>query len=106
MIHARELPLAVSCQHAKAELASRYRRQTMAAEAMVVVVDGDERLPRSVVQRVDHIGSDAAIDRAGIEFLDYDKRWRNYRLKLSAADVSKNADVLRSLLHQAYELRN
>jgi hypothetical protein len=45
------------------------------------------------------------IEQAGIETLDYDKRWKSYRLQLSKADVSSKAEVLGQLMHLAYEHR-
>lgn len=40
-----------------------------------------------------------------LDFLDYDKRWGNYRLKLSEKDILEKYETLGILLKQAYELR-
>lgn len=56
------------------------------------------RLPKD--DEIDGIISDADLD-----MLDYDNRWRNYRLKLTADDISNKKEVIKSLLVQAYELR-
>lgn len=48
---------------------------------------------------------DAKIESAGIETLEYNKRWGAYRLRLTKNDVKGKADVLRELMHLAYERR-
>jgi len=40
-----------------------------------------------------------------LDFLDYDKRWGSYRLKLSENDILEKQETLNSLLNMAYELR-
>jgi predicted transport protein len=45
------------------------------------------------------------ITNAELDFLDYDKRWGRYRLKLSEKDISEKQDILKALLQQAYESR-
>src|SRR3712207_4149841 len=45
----------------------------------------------------------AKIEQSGIETLDYDKRWRAYRLQLAKTDVSGKADVLQELMRLAYD---
>jgi predicted transport protein len=47
----------------------------------------------------------AKVDQSGIETLEYDKRWRAYRLQLAKADVSTKADVLKELMRLAYDRR-
>ena len=47
----------------------------------------------------------AKIEAAGIETLDYDKRWRNYRLQLNRSDVSNKAATLEELIRLAYDHR-
>jgi predicted transport protein len=49
--------------------------------------------------------TDELITNSELDFLDYDKRWGNYRLKLTEKDISGKEDILGSLLKQAYELR-
>jgi len=45
------------------------------------------------------------ISSAELDFLDYDKRWGSYRLKLTEKDIVEKEETLKSLLAQAYELR-
>jgi hypothetical protein len=49
--------------------------------------------------------TDNAIEEADIEFLDYDSRWGNYRLKLGEDDLASKGEVLKNLLNEAYILR-
>lgn len=56
------------------------------------------RLPQS--EEIDEV-----IAKADLDVLDYDKRWGNYRLKLSETDISEKGETLRMLLQQAYEIR-
>lgn len=48
---------------------------------------------------------DAKIDDAGIDTLEYNKRWNIYRLRLTRSDVKTNPEVLKELAHLAYERR-
>jgi predicted transport protein len=48
---------------------------------------------------------DALIEGSELDYLDYDKRWGQYKIKLSAESIKKNEEVLSQLLRQAYELR-
>jgi hypothetical protein len=47
----------------------------------------------------------AKIEAAGIDTLDYDKRWKTYRLQLAKADVSGKGEILKELMRLAYDLR-
>ena len=49
--------------------------------------------------------TDAKIDAAGIETLEYIKRWGLYRLRLTKDDLRTNSETLRELIHAAYERR-
>lgn len=49
--------------------------------------------------------TDAKIDSSGIETLEYNKRWGIYRLRLTKDDIKKNSEILRELIHAAYERR-
>jgi predicted transport protein len=49
---------------------------------------------------------DTKIEDAGIETLEYNKRWGNYRLRLSKEQVKSKADTLRELMQLAYERRS
>ncbi len=46
------------------------------------------------------------IEKAGIDTLEYDKRWTTYRLQLSKADVSNKAEVLKDLMRLAHNHRS
>ena len=46
------------------------------------------------------------IEQSGLDTLDYIKRWGNYRLQLSTADVSGKLEVLRELMRRAYDHRS
>lgn len=49
---------------------------------------------------------DAKIEGAGIETLEYNKRWGNYRLRLTKDQVKSKAGTLRELMQLAYERRS
>ncbi|MEH6791750.1 DUF5655 domain-containing protein [Parasphingorhabdus sp.] len=49
---------------------------------------------------------DAKIEEAGIETLEYNKRWGNYRLRLTKELVKNRAELLRELMQLAYERRS
>ena len=46
------------------------------------------------------------VEQSGIETLEYDKRWKAYRLQLSRSDVSQKPEVLRDLMRLAYDRRS
>lgn len=48
---------------------------------------------------------DELIEKSGIEALEYNNRWGQYKIRLSKADLKNKADVLRELLKLAYERR-
>jgi predicted transport protein len=48
---------------------------------------------------------DQKIEDAGIETLEYNKRWGNYRLRLTKDQVKSKAEVLRELMQLAYDRR-
>jgi hypothetical protein len=43
------------------------------------------------------------LEEAGLDLLDYDKRWGRYRIRLSAEDLKAHADLIRKILKQAYD---
>jgi hypothetical protein len=45
--------------------------------------------------------TDQLIARTDLEAMPYDKRWRQYRLRIQPGDVKKEADVLRALIKLA-----
>ena len=49
--------------------------------------------------------TDARIENAGLDTLEYNKRWSLYRLRLTKEDIREKADVLRDLAGLAYERR-
>jgi hypothetical protein len=49
---------------------------------------------------------DAKIEEAGLETLEYDKRWGSYRLRLTAQDLKTNEELLRDLIKTAYDRRS
>jgi predicted transport protein len=48
---------------------------------------------------------DAKIDAAGLDTLEYNKRWGIYRLRLTKDDVASKADVIKELARTAFERR-
>lgn len=48
---------------------------------------------------------DEILAQAELDVLDYAKRWRKYRIRLSAEDIKTHAEILGRLLKEAYELR-
>ena len=49
---------------------------------------------------------DAKIEQAGIETLEYDKRWGLYRLRLTRDDMKSKGAVVKELARTAYERRS
>lgn len=49
---------------------------------------------------------DEKIESAGIETLEYNKRWGTYRLRLAKEQVKSKADTLRDMMQLAYERRS
>lgn len=49
---------------------------------------------------------DAKIDDAGFDALEYNKRWGQYRLRLTKEQVKGKADTIRDLMQLAYERRS
>lgn len=47
--------------------------------------------------------TEAAIEASGLDVMDYDKRWRRYRLRLGKGEVGKYSEVLSKLCRQAYQ---
>jgi hypothetical protein len=47
--------------------------------------------------------TEAAVEAAGLDVMDYDNKWGRYRIRLQTADVKKHADVLRQLLEASYK---
>lgn len=49
---------------------------------------------------------DAKIEEAGLDAMDYDKRWRHYRVRLTKEQVKSKADVIKELMQLAYDRRS
>ena len=47
--------------------------------------------------------TEAAVEVAGLDVMDYDNKWGRYRIRLQTADVKKHVDVLRQLLEASYK---
>ena len=45
---------------------------------------------------------EAILESAGLDMLDYDGKWRRYRIRLQSGDIKKHADVLRQLIERAH----
>lgn len=48
---------------------------------------------------------DQIISQSGLDVLDYDKRWGNYKFRLSSEDIEKHRDTIKDLMLRAYNLR-
>jgi len=49
---------------------------------------------------------DSIIETAGFDTLDYDKKWKQYRLRLTGKDLESHPETLRDLTKRAYERRS
>ena len=49
--------------------------------------------------------TDVKTDAAGIEMLEYNKRWRLYRLRLTKDDLRKTLETPSELINGVYEWR-
>ena len=47
----------------------------------------------------------AKLDAAGLDVMDYDARWRKYRIRMTKKELEKHKDLLRNLLAEAYKRR-
>jgi hypothetical protein len=45
---------------------------------------------------------ESILESAGLDMLDYDGKWRRYRIRLQAGDIKKHADVLQQLIERAH----
>jgi hypothetical protein len=43
------------------------------------------------------------LEGAGLDLMDYDARWKRYRIRLSPAEVSERKEFLKQVLKQAYD---
>jgi predicted transport protein len=44
----------------------------------------------------------AQLDASGLDVMDYDARWGQYRIRLGKADLTKHKDLLTSLMAKAH----
>lgn len=56
------------------------------------------KLPKS--EEVDQL-----IDDAGLDTLDYEKRWNNYRIRVTGDEINSHSDLFRQLIKMAREFR-
>lgn len=42
------------------------------------------------------------INDLGLDLMDYDSKWRRYRIKLSKNDIAKHEEFLKNLLHESF----
>jgi len=47
--------------------------------------------------------TEAAVEAAGLDVMDYDNKWGRYRIRLQKGEVKKHAEVLRKLLEASYK---
>ena len=59
----------------------------------------EPKLPRS-----DEI--DARLDQAGVDTLEYNSRWKYYRIRLTEKDIHANEPLIRELMQLAWDHRN
>jgi hypothetical protein len=50
--------------------------------------------------------TDELLESTDMPLLEYDKRWRFYRIQVTQDAADKNRDLLLGLMRRAYELRN
>lgn len=63
------------------------------------VINVDVKLPQSA--EVDQL-----LEQAGLDVMDYDKRWGNYRFRLGRSEIKQQAELVRKLFKRAYESRS
>jgi len=60
------------------------------------VINVDVKLPQSPE-------TDQLFEQAGLDVMDYDKRWGNYRFRLSQTEIKQHAELLTKLFKRAYD---
>ncbi|HHI80593.1 MAG TPA: hypothetical protein ENK02_11500 [Planctomycetes bacterium] len=43
------------------------------------------------------------LENAGLDVMDYDARWRRYRIRLKPGEIEKNREILEEVVKEAYE---
>ena len=46
--------------------------------------------------------TEAAVEAAGLDVMDYDNKWGRYRIRLQKGDIKKHAEVLRQILEASF----
>lgn len=46
---------------------------------------------------------DQELEQAGLELMDYDKRWRRYRVRLHREEVKRKSELLTRLMKKAHD---
>jgi predicted transport protein len=49
---------------------------------------------------------DSKLENSGLDVMDYDERWRRYRIRLTRPELQKHNEFIRELLRQTYEVGN
>ena len=49
--------------------------------------------------------NDELVESSGLNYLEYDKRWGSYKIKLSEEDIAANKELLSMFLKKAYDRR-
>jgi len=49
---------------------------------------------------------DAKLETSGLDVMDYDERWRRYRIRLTKPELQKHTDFIVELLKQAFDAAN
>jgi hypothetical protein len=62
------------------------------------VVNVEIKLPQSPE-------TDQLFEQAGLDVMDYDKKWSNYRVRLSQPEIKQHAELLTKLFKRAYDSR-
>jgi len=47
--------------------------------------------------------NETRLENAGLDVMDYDKRWGRYRIRLQPGDIEKNTDVLTDVIKEAWQ---
>lgn len=79
---------------------SAYNFAVMRPRRSVMILE--LKIPQEEMQNIinEVLGEDSELD-----IMEYDRRWGRSRIRLTAADLNKNQEILTRLLEEAYELR-
>jgi hypothetical protein len=76
--------------HGKPNLFAIFRPQKRGCRVEIRIPHSDETTNR--------------IEESGLPLMDYDSRWKRYRIPLQSNDLKKHSDILRKLLLEAFQL--